>query len=490
MRVWYKSGTFVWALISVLSVSAGYAKEITLQEALDIAVNCTARGSMIRGNQEVGEQNYYARRINFYLPEISINGSVPSLDFSKNYDTYGQQKGLFERRTIDYTSFIELKQSLITGGDFSIKGNLLKQNQKYPDFRSPFSSDSLNTDLTKRGFFEFDFTQPILKPSQGKYDLHTSQDDMELARIARVEDETTLRKEVATAFIETIKLSGLAEISSNKLEKTTLQVEIDSAKLGDGVISEETFLTSVASKLDAELSSFEVKTQTEESKRELAILLDADVTQDIVAIEPLAVDTVASSTKKNLMSNWEQSLAIKRAEHVYNKAKRSADFAAGGHGLTGDLSVNYSFGRGTVETERIDAMFSEDIKTNGWGLRLNFRYPVWDGGSGAAAVKASRYQAEQARLEFERAKKTARASLINLLNSLDVSFRRLEILRKQVELAKNRLDIAEGRMNDGQISKITYLDARIFWLETRDKYLQELTTYLTNKISLEGAFAS
>jgi hypothetical protein len=42
--------------------------KLTLEDAVDIALNRTSRGEMIRGNLEVAELNYFARKINFYLP--------------------------------------------------------------------------------------------------------------------------------------------------------------------------------------------------------------------------------------------------------------------------------------------------------------------------------------------------------------------------------------------------------------------------------------
>lgn len=54
-----------------------------------------------------------------------------------------------------------------------------------------------------------------------------------------------------------------------------------------------------------------------------------------------------------------------------------------------------------METEFFDDNKDDNIDTKAWALLLRVSYPVWDGGAGAAAVKASRFEAEQARLEYE-----------------------------------------------------------------------------------------
>ena len=89
-------------------------------------------------------------------------------------------------------------------------------------------------------------------------------------------------------------------------------------------------------------------------------------------------------------------MGIKKAEHQYYKSKREADYSAGSHGLTGDLTANYSFGRGIIEREVDEIQLpDDDINTNSWGVSLNFTYPIWDGGSSGAAVKAARFQSDQ-----------------------------------------------------------------------------------------------
>ncbi|MCH7948382.1 MAG: TolC family protein, partial [candidate division Zixibacteria bacterium] len=114
--------------------------------------------------------------------------------------------------------------------------------------------------------------------------------------------------------------------------------------------------------------------------------------------------------------------------------------------------------------------------------------PVFDGGASSAEVKAAWFEADQSRLEYQRTEKQVRAQIVNLINKLDVSYRRLDIISKQIGLADNRLKIADQRYQDGQISKLTYLVSRIFYVETKDKYLQELEAYLLNKIEIESKF--
>ncbi|MBN2226948.1 MAG: TolC family protein [candidate division Zixibacteria bacterium] len=477
------SGIIATLILTAASVTA---KTITLDDALDIARNHTARGEMVDGNLEVAEQNYNANRINFYLPEISIKGSAPSYAVDESYRFFGgaDQKQLYKTRKVNYNSFIELNQSLITGGDIIMTANLMSNDERYPNTRTGVTPGTNINEETRQGYFTISYSQPLLKPSTSKHNLKNTRDDYEIARLARIEEEMMLKKEVIEAYMGLLQASVKQEMYTDKYRSAMLKADIDSVKLDDGVISEEDLLISRSDRLDAELNRFEMETEAIELKRKLAILLDFDVEGQFNPVEPEVVAHLEETEKQYCLSSWENSVPIHKAELEYDKARRDAEYKSAGHGLTGELNCNYSTGQGTVETDGID----EDIDTRGWEISLDFTYPLWDGGSSGAEIKSAKLQAEQARLEFQREKQNTRAAIINLINQLDVSYRRLEIMRKQVELAQNRLEIARGRMEDGHISEITFLESKTDYLDARVKYLEEMETYLLNRAELDGKY--
>ena len=263
---------------------------------------------------------------------------------------------------------------------------------------------------------------------------------------------------------------------------------MDSLKFRDGIISEEILLLSEAKKLDAELAQVDTEVDAREQQRQLSALLDLEADDSVEPSEPQPPAHFEAAAEQRLVGEWEKTVAVRQADRGYHKAQRQANFAAAAHRISGDLQARYSFGRGNVETTFFNEEIDDDIDTQGWGLLLRVRIPVWDGGAGRAAVKAARFQSEQARLEYEQQVKNARAEIVNQLNDLDVSYRRLDIVRRQIELAANRLSIAESRYKDGQISEIKFLESRIFHWEQRDRYLEELDRYLGLRIDLEHRF--
>ena len=479
-------------LFGVLSTRSGEARDMTLESAMDVALNHTAKGEMIRGDLEVARMKYSARRINLYLPEISINGSLPSYQINESYRPYSSSfdKQLYQERNLNYQSFIQLKQSLFTGGNLVAQANLLKEDNRYPDIRFDAASGLRVNENSQRGFLNLELEQPLFRPSSVKNDLHNTRDDFEIAKMSRIEDETALRKEVTEAYLGVLQQTLQLQIARDELERTTLKVGIDSAKLEDGVISEEDYLLSTSDRLDAELSVFDIETKLEESRREMRTLLDLEAAEGLSLAEPPLPDHFDSEQGQRYAAGWETTVPVVKAQYQFAKAERAAEFEASGHGLTGDLKASYSMGRQKIERERHDDSIEENINTSGWTVSLDFSLPIWDGGAGRASEKAAKYDAERARYEYTRARRSARASIINLVNQLDVSFERLKIISKQIELADNRLQIARDRYADGQISMLTLLETKVSYLQNKDRYLEELKSYLLNRIELQGKFIS
>ena len=488
-RITFISSALLASMLFPILGSFVAAASITLDEAFDIALGRSSRGEIIRGSEEVAEQQYFAERIGFLLPKVSLNGEAPAYSNVENFRQFGNlpSKQLVGTESLDLRSNIQLKQSLLTGGDLTVTANLTRNDETYPTW------DAVNRrlldigQLTNQGFFDFSFTQPLLQPSQAKHDLHNSRDDLELAQLARLEESATLKKDVAEAYLGLMELAIQQLLTADKFEIARLKAEIDSAKFVDQIVAEEDWLGSASAMIDAELEKFDTDNQYADKRRVLASLLDIDRPEEVETVEPGVPEGPTEEARQELANRWEESVPLRKASFQFSKEKRAADFSASSHGLTGDLRANYSLGRGTVETD--GSSEQDNIKTNSWGVSVNLTFPIWDGGASAAAVKAARMNAEKARLELESSRKSAKAEVDLLLNSVDVSYRKLQVLRKQIEMAEDRLSIAKFRHEDGQISQIDFLDVRVAYLESRRKFMEELKKYYASRIDLEYRFS-
>lgn len=465
------------------------AAVITLSEAVAVALNRTARAQIIDGDVDIAEQGYRAKRLNFYLPTISINGAVPSYQQDQSYRFFGgsNRKQLYKTTDLDFTSFIQLQQSLFTGGSLVMTANLASTKNRYPDTSPTAGAESFLNEHAERGFFEFQFEQPLLKPSVARNDLADRRDARDLAQLTRLEEEAALQKEVTEAYVDLLLARVTLDAEAVKLEGARLTAQIDSTKWQDAVISHEDWLASSLKRLDAELVYRDAQAQALERQRALALLLDADPTQTLELAQPEVVDHPSDQQQQRWLADWEQALSIRKAEVEAAKAERSARYTATGKGLTGDFRAGYSTGQGEV---RLDGQPDQPIDTQGWSVALNVSYPLWDGGAADAAVAAAHSTAARAQLQLARARQDARRNLLKLTNAVAVGFRRLEILRSQIAVAEDALAVAQTRFDDGRISRVQLLEVQALLLASRSSFLNELKLYLSNRVALESQFGA
>lgn len=485
MKILRWSSLVALCLIGLLSVGRSvHAEQVTLSQALERAVGHTGRGIIIDGNLDVAEQRYFAEKINFYVPELSLNGSLPSYRVAEEYDFIEgtlDQKGVRRRTWFDFDADITLNQNLVTGGELKLAANLIDRDREYP-----LGLTNVN-ETWRLGTFNFSLDQPILQPSQARFDLHNSHDDLMIARLDKIEETATLKSEVIDAYFGVLRAQIADDIKRDKFESAQLQAGIDSIKLKDGIISEEGWLTSESELLDAELEKFDAENELAGQRKTLATVLDWE---DVSTLEPVLPEMPGPLNDDRLvdyLSRWENCVTIQKARHSYNKSEREANFAAGGYGLQGSLKATYGLERGRVEDD-LAASDRVDLDNNNWSVSLEFSYPIWDGGASAAHVKAVRLSADQSRLEYEKAQKNARAEIELLVNGLRISHRKVFVMQRQVDLAQNRLDIAKERLDDGEISMLTFLESRVTYLEAKDAFYQELQDFFKKQVELEGKF--
>jgi outer membrane protein TolC len=481
-------------LICLPGITSG--REVTLSEALDIALQQTGRGRIIEGNLEVAEQQYFAEKINFYVPEISINGSLPAYRVNETYDFFPgtDVKGFGRSTRFDLDADITLRQNLFTGGDLTVAANLVRNEWDYPLRRSRIvSGDTVFVTQTidenrRLGTFNFSLEQPLLQPSTPRFDLHNAADDLELARISQIEEVETLKQDLLEAYFGVLLADVELQIGNHEMESARISAEVDSMKLLDAVIDEEAWLESASARLDAELNLLEDENTLNEQRRSLVSLLAWEVDEPLQPVVPESVEALTQKEQKAYIANWSESAPVRRAEYEFDKAERAADFAAGSHGLNGSLAASYGLDRGTVEDNIPGYVQSEDLQTDSWSVSLNFSYPLWDGGASSAEVKAARLSQEQARLELEKVRKSTQADIMAQIDKANLAYRKLDVLSRQIDIARQQLDIAQGRYEDGQISKLTLLEYQIAFREARKKYLEQTRDYLLARVELEGNY--
>ena len=468
-------------LLLVLA-STGNTEKITLDAALGRLIGATARGKIVNGQREVAQAKFSAQRIGYYLPEISLNTTLPTYRKSQSYDRYfGFSDPIFFKSTaISGTGNIQLKQKIITGGDLTLQAAVDLRNDEYP--ASSNAGIITATDKRRLGNLYLQFTQPLFKASESRSAYSDARDNLEKAEIEWRASQADLKKEGVTAYFDLLT----ADIDRQSAEQDRLLAEYnakwDSVKFAAGAITEEAWLTSRSTQIEKQLGLYDVSATFEEKVNGLNHLLDLPVDSKPELDDPVTPIPPDSNRVRWFLENAEKGSETELSRIKMEMAERSLNTTRSGMGINGSLKTSYAVGRGTVNPG-----LSEDqkIDTRDWQVTVDLSYPIWDGGASSAGLRSQELSFESARLEYQASQRSAKNKLAILLKRLEINQSKLALLDQELELAGRKLNDAQSRYDKGIISDKTLLENRLANLKTQKDRLTALKNYYLDLAELE-----
>lgn len=466
----------------LILASAGNAEKITLDAALNRLIGTSARGKIVNGQREVAQAQFSAQRIGYYLPEISLNTTLPTFRKSQSYDRYfGFSDPIFFKSTaISGTGNIQLKQKVITGGDLTLQAVVDLRNDEYPAFGD--NGIVTATDKRRLGNLYLQFTQPLFKASESRTAYSDARDNLAKAEIEWRASQADLKKEGINAYFDLLT----AEVDRQSAEQDSHLAEYnakwDSVKFAAGAITEEAWLTTRSTRIEKQLGLYDVSATFEEKVNGLNHLLDYPADSKPELVEPATPAPPDSNRVRWFLENAEKGSETELSRIKMEMAERSLNTTRSGMGINGSLRTSYAVGRGTVNPG-----LSEDqkIDTRDWQVTVDLSYPIWDGGASSAGLRSQELSYESARLEYQASQRSAKNKLAILLKRLEINQSKLSLLDQELELSRRKLNDAQGRYDKGIISDKTFLEIKLADLKTQKDRLTALKNYYLDLAELE-----
>jgi outer membrane protein TolC len=479
----------ILALIAAVSASAA---PLQLDQTLDRLLNETTRGRIIAGQYEVSQAKFNAEKTGYYLPEISLNATLPTYRSTQDYNTYFgfPDPLLFKRTNVSGVGNLRMKQKIITGGDLTVETRFDMRNDQYPSpvygtGQRDIIGFATATDKRRLGDLYIQFSQPLLQSSETRSAYLSARDNLTKAEIQWRIDRTELTKEGITAFLDLLAAGVDRRIADNQSQLAAYTAGWDSVKYADSVINEEAWLTSKSGRLEKQLAMFDAQATYEERLNEFVHLLDLPLDTALALDIPPVPRPPDQTRAQQLLENAESSADPELLRTTMEMAERQLAKTRSSYGLNGTLNASYSIGRGTVVQSKPAEESEEKIDTKDWRVSLDVSYPIWDGGASGANVHSQELAYESARLGYLAAKRNARNKTAILLKRIEINFSKLSLLEEELQLAERKLRDAEQRFTDGMISQGTLLENRVFHLEAQKNKLNTMKSYLIDLTELE-----
>ena len=478
------------------------AEPLTLDQTLERLLNESTRGKILQGQFEVSQAKYHSQRIGYYLPEISLNSTLPSLSETENFSQfYGfTDPILAKRRTSSRIGDIQMRQKVITGGDITIRGYIDWRDARYPSTISvqdtltdAFQSYLVTAkDKTIRNNLSFEFSQPIFQNSDSRMAYNSARDNLDQAEIQNRSDRAELKKTGIAAYFDLLVADIDTDIAVANKELAEYTTYWDSVKYADSVLTEEEWVESKSSRLEKKLALFDAEASYEEKLNDFKHLLDIPGDKKTELVSPPTPPMPPASKMQWYVANAEYLSETELARINMEIAERELNQTRNSGGLNGTFRATYQLGTEDVTITKeiqLDSLVQNINKNNNnttdWRVSLELSYPLWDGGASKANVRSSELAYESARLEYLAAQRNAENKMAIAIKRIEINNSKLQLLEDELALADKKLADALERQKVGLISEGTLLENRVYYLEAAKSRLTTLKDFYQDLTELE-----
>jgi outer membrane protein TolC len=473
-----------------LSVPAA-DQTMTLDSALQQLLEQTTRGRIIAGQHQVAQDKFDAEKIGYYLPEISLNTTLPTYAYTEDYNTYPgfTDPILFKRNNIGANGNIRMRQKVLTGGDVTFETRVNARNDEYPS--GVYGADNtflgFETAIDKRRLANLylQFNQPLFQTSETRSAYYQARDNLNKADIEYWIAQADLKKEGITAYFDLLIARIDRLIAENESQLSAYNAKWDSVKFTDSVITEEAWIESKSDRLEKQLAAYDAEANLSEKTNNFIHLLDLPVGSDVELAIPPVPPTPSEARTRHILADIDNASDVQLAWINMEISERNLGQTRSSLGVNGTLNASYSIGQGKVTQSKPDRELEENIDTKDWQVSLNLSYPIWDGGASKANLHSQELSYESARLEYLAAQRRARNNLEILLRRIQINHDKLSLLLQEVDLAKTKLDEAEGRFSGGMISEAALLENRNYYEEARKSLMTTMKDHYLDLTDLE-----
>lgn len=463
------------------------ARVITLQEAIDYALQKSYSVKSLGMSLKAAQQNLQARKnarklnAHLYLDLPRLTEQLLAVEMANDLPAYTT------RGTLRVASTLNINQPLPTNGIITLSSILFHDDVSI--FRQ-----SMSTELKRRDFFtsvSFRFRQPL-------FGLNTLKLGLEQARLSYESTSGRIKRtelnvvyQVTEAFYDLYRATRALEIARQELEQQQNVYDLATKKFQAELIPEVEWLQTEVDLAQSRNRIFTVERvlhrQEDVFKQTIGMPLAEKVAvQADIVFKPFEIDLsralehgmkYRSELRERVIDRRLNEIDLK---YVDARSQFKIEFSAY-LDLTGvsDPTLPY----GLAPDERFRSSWS-DLKNrpDNRGALFTVSMPLWDSGVNAAEVLAAQADLEQSDLALADVLVTVEREIKDVVARVLEAQNRLQVLAKSQKVAERSNEISLARFDNGDItSQELALD--------RDRLTRARSTYLDAYFDYQTALA-
>lgn len=468
--------TIAIAMLQPLAAQKVY--QLDLDSSIAIARQQSNRMQILQQRLLISEYQLKAATSN-YKTHVSMDMVLPR--YTETVRQWEDSLGIsfYSVRQNQMNAYLRVNQPLPTDGYLFLSSGL----QNFIDYNYDDRLTQLSTSIGFRQPIEaiYGYNNLKLNYKQAKLNYESTQKQLERAELDLVYD-------VSSLYYNLLSYGERLEIARMGYERQLEAYNIASNKYKAGLIREvealqmEVDLSGAANVLDI------AKVNYSSQMRLFKELMGLDLGDSIMVESTMEYTDVLIDTEKAVQLALENRNELKEYQIRIELSEMEIKRRKAAGRIQGDIFVNYDL-IGTnksllsvpVDQSFQDSWYNLQERPGNFNAGLTISIPLIDWGENRARVNAARASLEQNRLELKGEKISIEREIRNLVEQLQSSLRRLELLEKNVVVAEKSFEISRQRYANGEI------DSQAIALERErlnNAYISRLESFITYKLLL------
>lgn len=431
---------FLATFILVPAVLNAQAKNLTLEQAIQVALERNLQVAQAQNNVESAQSSVLAAYGN-YLPSLSASGGWNRFQSDKEASYYQGQ--------------------VIPGtGGFSLSSN----------YQAGVSA----------GYTIFDgFAR------EGNFNRATSTSVSTEYISSRTRQSTVYQ--VQSGYLNVLRTEQLVKVSDENLKRDQRQLERIEESNRVGALALADVYRQQSQVAADELSSIQAQNDFDNAKTDLLSLIGLDVSEEYTCIDSTVTLEISQAEFDTTMAKYkdfkgiaEQALNRRQdylsAREMLNAAESGISVARSGYFPSVSASAGYGLSSPQFST-------LSNNRTLSWGL--NFRWTLFDGFGTNQAIQSAIVTQRNAELSLVQAERDINTQLKKALLALEAAQKQYEVSQKGLISATEDRKIAEERYNLGAGTLLDLLTANAGLVQAQANKVNAVYNYIISKRNVE-----
>ena len=467
-------------IVLFFSLNAAKAEtyNLDLAKSIEIAKEKSYTMKNLVQDFKIAEYNLKSATSRFRT-HIDLNFVAP--EYTETIRTFEDSTGItfYPVKQLQYQTNLIINQPLPTDGNIYIRSGLANYDDYFSNYRSSYLSTRLGLTQPIDALYGYNSIKSSLKQAELAYERSSKQ----LKR-----EELNLAYDVSSAFYNLLSVQKSEEIARLDLDRQKEAFTIAKNKYEAGLIREVDALQMEVDLAEAQNNYDMAIVSLNSAMNAFKHTIGIELTDEVIVSSKFDYEVVIVDSDKAVQLAMANRLEIREQEIQIELNKMSVKQQKAQGMIRGNLNAYYE--KVGVSQNDINTNIQTTIQRSyqnfldrpqNFGVGFTISVPLLDWGENRALVRAAESRLKQNVLRKEEVQRNIEREVRNLVDDLNSSLKRLQLLEKNVKVAEKSFEITRQRFSDG------YIDSQALALERNrlnNAYNSHLRAYINYQLKL------